>query len=73
LAAHFVAVRDPKLTSQSANGASESYETNKSGMGLKATRYGQQAILLDTSGFLSSIAESAKKASMKMIAPEDAP
>jgi len=73
LSAHFVAIRDPKLTSQSANGASESYETNKTAFGLKLTRYGQQAIALDTSGYLTTIAESAKKASMVILAPADAP
>jgi hypothetical protein len=73
LAAHFVAVRDPKLTSQSAGGASDSYETNKTGFGLKLTRYGQQAMALDTSGALMAIAEGAKKASMKILAPDDAP
>lgn len=51
LAAHFVAIRD-KQTSQSKVGdASHTYE-GKTGMGLSFTRYGQQALLLDTTGTL---------------------
>ncbi len=53
LAAHFYCVRDPRVTSESA-GVSASYE-GSAGQNLSRTRYGQQAILLDTTGILASM------------------
>lgn len=73
LSAHFVAIRDPKLVSQSIGGASDSYETNKTDFGLKLTRYGQQAIALDISGALNAIAKGAKSVAFKKIEPDDLP
>lgn len=46
LAAHFVAIRDPRYDMQSIGDAKASY-TVKVGEGLGATRYGQQVLLLD--------------------------
>ena len=70
LAAHFLSVGlESRLVSQSAGGASDSYETNKTGMGLKLTRYGQQACVLDISGALSRLGEGAKEATMELMNP----
>jgi hypothetical protein len=55
LAAHFVAVRDPRATSESIDSVSRSFEQMKMGEGLMGTRYGQQAALLDTSGKLQNL------------------
>lgn len=57
LSAHFVAASiDPQSKSEGASGISVSYE-GQQGMGLNATRYGQQAILLDTTGTLKRMAD----------------
>ena len=52
LAAHFVAIRDPRIKSESVDVISTSYQ-GQTGMGLQATLYGQQAMMLDTTGKLS--------------------
>jgi len=53
LAAHFYAIRDPRAQSESA-GVSASYQ-GQTGMYLSSTSYGQQAIMLDTSGSLAAL------------------
>jgi hypothetical protein len=55
LAAHFVAVQDPKVVSEKIGSASATYEATKLGEMLRATSYGQQAILLDTTGTLEGL------------------
>lgn len=56
LAAHFIAVSDPQKKSQSIDGASETYVLPPvTADGLKSTVYGQQALLLDSSGALANI------------------
>jgi len=53
LAAHFVAVADPRETQESVGTGSWSFEgKNQSGEGLKSTQYGQMAMTLDTTGKL---------------------
>ena len=52
LAAHFVAIRDPRAKSESIGGISVSY-FGQAGEGLKSTLYGQQALALDLSGALA--------------------
>lgn len=54
LAAHFYETRDELPTSESAGGASRAYQRN-TGMYLNQTKYGQTAILLDSSGALNKI------------------
>lgn len=63
LAAHFVAISEEKgnLKRSRIGDASEEYD-NKSGVGLELTRYGQQALALDTSGTLRSMARSTQNA-----------
>lgn len=54
-AAHFVAIRDPRVRERSLGDAKEKYALSGgySG-GLDATPYGQQAMVLDTTGILAS-------------------
>ena len=55
------------MSSQSIEGTSESY-TTKPDFGLRLTRYGQQAMVLDTTGALARAA-SGKKASFDLLNP----
>ncbi len=70
LAAHFTAITEERgaLTESETADSSEGYEV-KVGEGLKATRYGQQAILLDSSGTLESLAEggSSRQAEFRIV------
>jgi hypothetical protein len=54
LAAHFYAIRDPRTTFEGVGAAQLSYES-KVDIGLKVTRYGQQAMRLDYAGGLASL------------------
>jgi len=54
LAAHFVAIRDPRLKSTETGDAKDEY-LGVVGKGLEATQYGQQALFLDTTNALASI------------------
>lgn len=54
LAAHFVAIRDPRYVSESLGGESFSVAI-QTGLNLGLTPYGQQAMLLDTNGSLARI------------------
>ena len=53
LAAHFYAIRDPRVASEAAGPVSASYQSQV-GLGLDLTHYGQQAKLLDTNGGLAA-------------------
>jgi hypothetical protein len=54
LSAHFYATRDPRTSQEAVKGIMEEFEgTTK--IGLNNTRYGQQALLLDTKGNLALI------------------
>ena len=52
LAAHFLAIRDPRYASESIGAASASYQ-QMVGLNLGLTPYGQQAMLFDTHGNLA--------------------
>lgn len=65
LAAHFVALKDPQRKSEKLGDAKDDYNVGKVDMGLNATTYGQQAILLDHTGTLAS--KGKRKASFKAI------
>jgi len=56
LAAHFLSVRVPMKKSQSIDGTSETYHVPGVSMkGLESSLYGQQALLLDSSGTLANL------------------
>jgi hypothetical protein len=62
LSAHLAAITDPELAGESVGGEwSVKYNVKTPGEGLKATRYGQQAMELDTTG---TLAESGGKAAV---------
>lgn len=54
LSAHFVAIRDPRITSESIGAASQSYASS-GGLNLGSTTYGKQAEMLDIKGGLAWI------------------
>ena len=54
LAAHYASAQDPRIESTSRETASMSYKS-ETGMGLRETSYGQQAIQLDPTGTLSTL------------------
>lgn len=56
LSAHFAATKTP-LTTQESVKISVAYQRSSPGKGLYATQYGQQAVVLDTTGTLKRIAE----------------
>lgn len=60
LAAHYVAVMDPRSASEKTENASQSFQY-KVGLGLNVTMYGQQAMILDTSGALAKLNTQAEK------------
>jgi len=64
VAAHFVAIRDQRPKSEKVGDASITYH-GTSGKGLEFTPYGQQALLLDTTGRLKSIG--GKRATFKAV------
>lgn len=60
MSAHFVAIRDTREKSVSSDGVSVSFDTGKIGEGLSATTWGQQAIMLDSTGTLAEQGMGAK-------------
>jgi len=54
LSAHFYAIRDPRRSLEAVRGIQEQFAI-KVGLGLDQTPYGQQAIILDTSGALDRL------------------
>lgn len=59
LAAHLVAMRDPRKQTQHVAQATTTYE-GRTGMGLDFTRYGQQVKLLDRTGAFAAADHAAK-------------
>ncbi len=62
LAAHFCALKDPRTSKEAISGEVSASYQGQTKTGLKSTFYGQNAILLDYSGILATIAEGAKRA-----------
>lgn len=54
LAAHFACSLDPRLTSEKIGDANNAYQTAK-GQGLHMTAYGEQALMLDSTGTLANL------------------
>jgi len=66
IAAHFVAIRDPRIKTEKIGDASVTYRGSVgAGKGLEFTPYGQQALLLDPTGRLKSIGT--KRATFKAV------
>lgn len=64
LGAHFAAMRDQRVTSERVGTAQFDYE-GTTGMGLDATRYGQQVQLLEHQGLLAAVSERRGKVQYK--------
>ena len=62
LGAHFVAIRDPQRSIEKIGSVQESYQYQV-GLNLNQTRYGQMAIILDTTGYLAGLQAKATAAS----------
>ena len=60
LAAHAYKQSDQALASKSTDGASGSYQGQTGDMGLKSTKYGQMALMLDSTGLLNGISNNAR-------------
>lgn len=65
LAAHFYAYRDQLLSSKSTGGASGSFQ-GQTGMYFEYTPYGQMALLMDVTGYLSGLQLQAKDGRKKV-------
>jgi hypothetical protein len=72
LAAHFALVTHERggLQRQKAGDAEDYYQSSGFKTGLQATRYGQQATILDTSGTLGALATSAVKAQFRVVSKD---
>lgn len=66
LAAHFVAIRDPRTTKEKIGQAEDTYQ-GKFGEGLSGTSYGQQVMLLDYKGVLAELSATKGGAEVKAI------
>lgn len=66
LAAHFLAIRDPRISKQKIGDADATYE-GKTGLGLNHTSYGQQAMILDHHGKLAEVSEAKMPAELKVL------
>ena len=64
LAAHFAAIRDPRISREKTEEAEALYH-GKSDMGLDHTPYGQQVRLLDTTGAMTNLGK--RKASVEVL------
>ncbi len=56
LAAHFMELSEPQVTQKRLGDTSVTLDRMKLGEGLRGTRFGQQVLLLDTSGTLAQVA-----------------
>ncbi len=69
LAAHFVALTSEKgtLKFSKVGDSSDAWDVTELGEGLRATRYGQTALVLDTSGILANKGSSKLKALFRIV------
>lgn len=66
LSAHFIAIRDTRSASEGAGSVRISYQY-KLGLNLNVTLYGQQCLLLDTSGALARLNKGKVHASVSFV------
>ncbi len=73
LSAHFVGMRDQDegMTQETKTGEANSRYAGFYSKGFELTRYGQMAIMLDTTGILSTVAKQQGKARFTVVAPVD--
>jgi len=57
LSAHFVEIRAPLAKAEKADVVSEAFTVPKMGFHFQGTKYGQQALLLDTAGNLAALSK----------------
>lgn len=72
LAAHFVSIRDTsqgQIVSEKIGDAQINYKQFGEARALNSSRYGQQAMFLDTSGTLASIGKGNSRAQFKVVRP----
>lgn len=69
LAAHLLSLRDQRVERESIAGEYSATYQGKTGMGLEATLYGQQVLLLDTTGSMAKLG--LKKATFEVISEAD--
>jgi len=69
LSAHFMAMKDRRVSSESAGGVSASY-VGSYGLGLDGSTYGQQVKMLDRSGSLALLGAIRKIATMNTLSPQ---
>lgn len=68
LAAHFVAIRDPRVAKEKFGDADATFQ-GKTGLGLQHTSYGQQVMILEHHGVLAQVSSAKVSASLKVITP----
>lgn len=66
LAAHYVCIFDPRTKSADADGPKEAYEDIKVDLGFNVTKYGQQALRLDTAGSLAALNNALNKVTIPL-------
>lgn len=66
LTAHFVAVRDPRVSQESFGGGSQRFH-GESGMGFEHTPYGQQVLALDYKSYFKVVQSSSRRAELKVL------
>lgn len=66
LAAHFVAIRDPRTTKEKIGDAEDTYQ-GKFGDKLNGTSYGQQVLLIEYKGVLAEISSTTGVATIEVI------
>lgn len=67
LAAHYLTMYQQQPMRMSSGEWSVTYRGSASGLGLKASLYGQQALTMDCSGTLAKVTSSEKKASLRSV------
>lgn len=68
LSAHYYDIHRPRAFSENARGIGEQYEFIKVDLHLNVTKYGQQAMIIDTAGNLAALNNSMKKVTIPLAA-----
>jgi len=65
LSAHLVCIRDPQAASEKAGPVGQKVQ-EKVDLGFNQTRYGQMALMIDTSGYLASLQKASEDGGLKL-------